>query len=174
MGHMGHGTPRTRSQATPEITSRRRIPVANTEEQPLTQFHPRSSLFVYPQLTQYLQNRLGNGSSRATGAEMAYDHSTKAGNRGDVWKHGLLTLLADKIHVPQRAFHWLETHAGAPIHRLRAGGEWRDGIGSLAEKANLPYVARAIECARRGIYPAGWVLAAERLLLRCEHVVVTA
>ena len=47
---------------------------------------------------------------------MTYNHSKKAGNRGDVLKHAILTLLADQIDIVGETFVWLETHAGAPIH----------------------------------------------------------
>lgn len=105
---------------------------------------------------------------------MDYNHSRKAGNRGDVWKHAILMMIADTIPIRNDEFHWLETHAGAPIHRLQTGGEWQRGIGSILTAKHLAYVARAADFVRNGEYPAGWFLAAERLLHRCERIVVTA
>src|SRR6266850_3813375 len=64
---------------------------------------------------------------------MDYNHSRKAGNRGDVWKHAILMMIADTIPIRNDEFHWFETHAGAPIHRLQTGPfssdsrqDWRD------------------------------------------------
>lgn len=105
---------------------------------------------------------------------MEYDHSRKAGNRGDVWKHAILMMIADTIPIRNDEFHWLEAHAGAPIHRLQAGGEWQGGIGAILTAKNLGYVARAADFVRNGQYPAGWYFAAERLRHRCQRVVVTA
>ena len=105
---------------------------------------------------------------------MSYNHSRKAGNRGDVWKHAILMMLADTIPIRNNEFHWLEAQAGAPIHRLQADGEWQGGVGAILTAKNLAYVARAADFVRNGQYPAGWFLAAERLRDRCERVVVTA
>jgi hypothetical protein len=74
---------------------------------------------------------------------MDYNHSRKAGNRGDVWKHAILMMIADTIPIRNDEFHWLEAQAGAPIHRLQAGGEWQRGIGAIVNAKNLAYVARA-------------------------------
>jgi 23S rRNA A2030 N6-methylase RlmJ len=100
---------------------------------------------------------------------MDYNHARKAGNRGDVWKHAILMLIADSIPIRNDEFHWLEGHAGAPIHRLHLGGEWQRGIGSILTTKNLAYVTRAADFVRKGLYPAGWLLAAERLAkARCR------
>ena len=105
---------------------------------------------------------------------MAYDHAKKAGNQGDVWKHFVLVTLADKLPENSDTVHYIECHAGAPIHKLKQPGEWQNGIGKIIKDAmcNGPYV----EAARKWFpaqYPASWVFVAGRLALRFENVRVT-
>jgi len=103
---------------------------------------------------------------------MEYNHSRKAGNRGDVWKHSVLVALVDAIPISGNAFRWIECHAGAPEHLLKPGGEWERGIGDALRQAKpqSPYYERAAEFVGEGRYPAGWVFAAERLAKRCNQV----
>ena len=103
---------------------------------------------------------------------MAYDHSRKAGNRGDVWKHAVLVALTDAIAADSDSFHYVESHAGAPFHDLKHGREWRHGAGTVAGSASCGsrYVDLAGEWLRTRQYPAGWVFAADRLARRFEHV----
>ena len=62
---------------------------------------------------------------------MLYNHSKKAGNRGDVWKHAILTLIADHIEIKSEKFIWLETHAGAPLHQLHRAASGRRALEPL-------------------------------------------
>lgn len=103
---------------------------------------------------------------------MAYEHSRKAGNRGDVWKHAVLVALTDAIAADSDSFHYVESHAGAPLHDLRHGDEWRLGAGAIAGSASCGsrYAAIAGEWLCTQQYPAGWVFAADRLARRFEHV----
>lgn len=105
---------------------------------------------------------------------MAYDHSRKAGNRGDVWKHAVLVALADAIKTDSDSFRYVESHAGAPLHELKDKGEWRRGVGRIAGNASYDsrYPAIAEEWLRTRRYPAGWAFAADRLARRFEHVEV--
>lgn len=60
----------------------------------------------------------------------AYSHSTKAGNEGDVAKLPVLVAAVNALldgHAGR--FRYADTFAGAPMHRLLAGGEWEKGIG---------------------------------------------
>jgi 23S rRNA A2030 N6-methylase RlmJ len=100
-----------------------------------------------------------------------YDHSRKAGNRGDVWKHAALVALADAILVLSDTCRYVDFHSGAPAHVLRPGGEWGRGIGDarLAAAAN-PYLAMAAAWVRSGQYPAGWVFVVDRLAKRFPQV----
>src|SRR6056297_1992731 len=66
---------------------------------------------------------------------MAYDHSRKAGNLGDIWKHAVLVSIAERIKA-QNDFRYVESHSGAPIHNLTDGGEWRRGIGAIVDKVD--------------------------------------
>ena len=109
---------------------------------------------------------------------MPYDHSRKAGNRGDVWKHFVLVALADAIpHGAggSESFRYFESHAGAPLHDLSDNGEWRHGVGTITQSASddSPYLARAREWLCSQQYPAGWVFVAERLAKRFENVETT-
>ena len=109
---------------------------------------------------------------------MPYDHSRKAGNRGDVWKHFILVALADAIPPGadgSKSFRYVESHAGAPLHSLDNNREWRSGVDTITGNASdaSPYVTRAREWLRTQQYPAGWVFVAERLARRFKDVEVT-
>jgi len=61
-----------------------------------------------------------------------YDHTRKAGNRGDVWKHFTLleTVRALSSTLPAGSvFRYFETHAGGGTYVLQERGEWQSGIG---------------------------------------------
>jgi 23S rRNA A2030 N6-methylase RlmJ len=67
---------------------------------------------------------------------MAYDHSRKIGNRGDLIKHAVL-FAALRYRLGQHGqqdqpFAYAETHAGRPEYVLPDGGEWQHGIGAFA------------------------------------------
>ena len=105
---------------------------------------------------------------------MVYEHSRKAGNCGDVWKHAVLVALTDAIKTNSDPFRYVESHAGAPLHELKDNGEWRHGVGQIAGNASCGsrYPAMAEKWLRTRRYPAGWRFAAERLARRFEHVEV--
>ncbi len=102
---------------------------------------------------------------------MDYSHSRKAGNQGDVWKHAVLLAVADALEVGERVVY-VESHSGAPIHQLIAGGEWHRGVGRVVgshtcESAYRSAVGPGI---RRNEYPASWVFVANRFAARAEAV----
>ena len=103
---------------------------------------------------------------------MAYDHSRKAGNLGDVWKHSVLVALADVVSGNSEPFRYVECHAGAPIHDLTKNVEWRRGVGTLTRDASgdSRYAAMAEEWLERQRYPASWVFVADRLSRRFQQV----
>ena len=105
---------------------------------------------------------------------MDYDHSPKAGNRGDVWKHAVLVALTDAIKTDSDSFRYVESHAGAPFHELKDKGAWQRGVGQIAGDASCGsrYPAMAEKWRRTRRYPAGWRFAADRLARRFEHVEV--
>ena len=103
---------------------------------------------------------------------MAYNHSRKAGNRGDVWKHSVLVALADAMRGNGGPFRYVECHAGAPIHELSENGEWRSGAGTVTRTpcGDCRYAAVARDWLARKRYPASWVFVADRLARRFQHV----
>ncbi len=105
---------------------------------------------------------------------MSYDHSEKAGNEGDVWKHFILTVIAESISIPSNSFHYIDCHSGAPIHDLRNASEWKHGIKQLLEmvgNSDNTYV----NLVRRAFpqYPSGWLFASNILTARVKALRVT-
>jgi 23S rRNA (adenine2030-N6)-methyltransferase len=105
---------------------------------------------------------------------MAYNHSRKAGNLGDVWKHFILVELASVIIKNSDSFCYVESHCGAPIHELADRGEWTRGISEiLKDNSNdFKYLSIAQEWLKTKQYPAGWVFMAHQLTKRFENVEV--
>lgn len=69
---------------------------------------------------------------------MAYDHSKKIGNQGDVVKHAVLAHLVARMlkDTKGKDFVYAESHTGHPEYILPNGGQWTDGIKILGEKLN--------------------------------------
>ena len=106
-----------------------------------------------------------HAQEQKTGLEAGvdYDHSRKAGNRGDVWKHGVLVALAGIIAKHSGQFRYVESHSGAPVHQLKSENkEWKQGVGKAVGHSGR-YASAAKACVEGGRYPAGWVLVAEEL-----------
>jgi 23S rRNA A2030 N6-methylase RlmJ len=106
-------------------------------------------------------------------AKIAYDHGRKAGNRGDVWKHFALVTVIEPL-VRADAFRYIDTHSGAPLHRLGATGEWRRGIGEILNRCTAlrrhGYVETVSEFVDNKAYPSAWWLVVNRVSPRCAHV----
>ena len=102
---------------------------------------------------------------------MPYNHSHNAGNEGDVWKHAVLLVVADTIHVDNDALY-VESHSGAPVHQLRPGGEWQRGVDRVipSSACRLDYGTALKPWLNRREYPASWVLVAKRLAARAKSV----
>lgn len=69
---------------------------------------------------------------------MNYRHAFHAGNFADVMKHALLARILAHLRGKDAPFRVIDTHAGIGLYDLSADeatrtGEWRDGIGRLAE-----------------------------------------
>jgi 23S rRNA A2030 N6-methylase RlmJ len=70
---------------------------------------------------------------------MAYDHSRKIGNRGDVVKHSVLHNCVTHLlshSAENETFVYAESHCGRAGYILPKGGEWKHGIGLLSSKTN--------------------------------------
>ena len=102
---------------------------------------------------------------------MDYSHSRKAGNQGDVWKHAVLTAVADAIDVGEEVLY-VESHSGAPVHELVDGGEWLRGAGRVAgaSAGDSAYGAAIAPWIGRNQYPASWVFVANQLAARAKTV----
>jgi 23S rRNA A2030 N6-methylase RlmJ len=93
-------------------------------------------------------------------------------NRGQVFKHTLLiellrnliTAKSENASSRNFPFHYLETHAGKPLHILPAEGEWQEGMGEYWDKpkketsdfALLKYAPKGRTKLRR--YPSSWAM----------------
>lgn len=105
---------------------------------------------------------------------MTYNHSRKAGNQGDVWKHFVLVELANAIAKESDEFRYVESHSGVPVHELADRGEWRRGIGKIDEdtSCNFKYLSFARKWLKVKQYPSGWIFMASQLAERFARVEV--
>lgn len=105
---------------------------------------------------------------------MSYRHSKHAGNFGDVLKHLFLVetlkyLLETKAAARSRdfTFGYLETHAGEPLHQLKDGGSWEQGIGAYVDKHKegvSSYFDKVVPRVRdKREYPSSWSLVLETI-----------
>ena len=74
---------------------------------------------------------------------LSYRHAFHAGNHADVLKHSVLIALLRYLGQKDKAFWVIDTHAGAGAYALDSAqasklGEYRQGIGRLWERADLP------------------------------------
>jgi 23S rRNA (adenine2030-N6)-methyltransferase len=79
---------------------------------------------------------------------MNYRHAFHAGNFADVFKHIIMARILTHLREKIAPFRVIDTHAGEGLYDLAGDeasrtGEWRDGIGRLAE-AKLPADAAAL------------------------------
>ena len=74
---------------------------------------------------------------------MNYRHAYHAGNFADVVKHVTVLSVLEYLSRKPRPWSYIETHAGRGLYPLDGpeamrGGEWRDGIGRVAQQQDLP------------------------------------
>lgn len=74
---------------------------------------------------------------------LSYRHSFHAGNHADVLKHIVLTLILESLQQKEKAFYYLDTHAGVGRYRLFGNdaekiAEFEQGIARLWGKTDLP------------------------------------
>lgn len=80
---------------------------------------------------------------------MNYRHGFHAGNFADVFKHALLVRLLLYLRRKETPFRVIDTHAGEGAYDLASDeaertGEWRAGVGRLADVSALPREAQEL------------------------------
>lgn len=80
---------------------------------------------------------------------MNYRHAFHAGNFADVFKHALLVRLLVYLKRKETPFRVIDTHAGEGAYDLAADeaertGEWRGGVGRLADLSGASDEVRAL------------------------------
>ncbi|MDQ7989160.1 MAG: 23S rRNA (adenine(2030)-N(6))-methyltransferase RlmJ [Candidatus Dactylopiibacterium sp.] len=91
---------------------------------------------------------------------LSYRHSYHAGNHADVLKHTLQIQLLRHLAQKDKAFWVIDTHAGAGLYALDSVhaeklGEYRDGIGRLWSRSDLPEALAEYVAAVRELNPDG-------------------
>jgi 23S rRNA (adenine2030-N6)-methyltransferase len=74
---------------------------------------------------------------------LSYRHGYHAGNYADVLKHAILLQVLKAMHKKDKAFVYVDTHAGAGAYSLedefaQKTGEYLDGVAKLWDKTDLP------------------------------------
>ncbi|MBS1190247.1 MAG: hypothetical protein H6R10_2039 [Rhodocyclaceae bacterium] len=74
---------------------------------------------------------------------LSYRHAFHAGNHADVLKHLILVQICRYFEQKEAPFWYVDTHAGAGRYALESAhasklGEYRDGIGRLWQRPDLP------------------------------------
>lgn len=74
---------------------------------------------------------------------LSYRHSFHAGNAADVLKHSILIHILQHLQRKEKAFCYVDTHAGAGLYALNSEHaektqEYKQGIGALWQAKNLP------------------------------------
>ena len=97
----------------------------------------------------------------------SYDHATRAGNAGDVWKHFILlavtkALAKKALSQPKsNPFIYVDTHAAEGLYCLPQKGDWQRGLGAirphLKRHPKWPYFP-ALSRFDESIYPGSWHL----------------
>src|SRR6187402_2094976 len=76
-------------------------------------------------------------------AMLSYRHAFHAGNHADVLKHAVVVQLLQYLGQKDKAFWYIDTHAGAGVYSLADGyatktGEYETGVAKLWGKRDLP------------------------------------
>ncbi|MFC0399013.1 23S rRNA (adenine(2030)-N(6))-methyltransferase RlmJ [Paraburkholderia rhizosphaerae] len=76
---------------------------------------------------------------------LSYRHAFHAGNHADVLKHAVLVQLLRYLGQKDKAYWYIDTHAGAGVYALKEGyaaksGEFTSGIEKLWKRDDLPPV----------------------------------
>lgn len=91
---------------------------------------------------------------------LSYRHAFHAGNYADVLKHLTLVLTTNHMGQKDAPYWYIDTHAGAGRYDLQGAaadklGEYRDGIGRLWERKDLPPAVEEYVAAIRTFNPNG-------------------
>lgn len=91
---------------------------------------------------------------------LSYRHSYHAGNHADVLKHTIQIQLLQYLTQKDKPFWVIDTHAGAGVYALDSVhaeklGEYRDGIGRLWSRQDLPAPVAEYVDAVRSLNPDG-------------------
>lgn len=99
---------------------------------------------------------------------MADAHNRKAGNKGDVWKHFVLTTVVNALLTSKNAdqsFSYVDTHCSLGAFSLVGADEWRKGIGRFFDNdwklANHPYFEIERRASELGKYFGSWMIVKE-------------
>jgi 23S rRNA (adenine2030-N6)-methyltransferase len=91
---------------------------------------------------------------------LSYRHVFHAGNHADVLKHAVLLAVLDYLNQKDKPYWVIDTHAGAGGYRFDTGrsrthAEYRDGIGRLWDRQDLPSLLAAYVAVVRSDNPDG-------------------
>lgn len=91
---------------------------------------------------------------------LSYRHAYHAGNFADVLKHTVMAALAQSLTRKDKPFFYLDTHAGAGGYDLASvaaekTGEWRQGIGRIWSRPDLPAMLQPYLDVVRAMNPDG-------------------
>jgi 23S rRNA A2030 N6-methylase RlmJ len=99
-----------------------------------------------------------------------YDHSRKAGNAADVWKHFWFCEVLNRLQpAPSGRVSILDTHCGTGLFQRDDAEQWDDGIGRFTGTAatSLGHFGRIVTpYLQADLYPGSWLLAADVLKSR--------
>lgn len=91
---------------------------------------------------------------------LSYRHAFHAGNHADVLKHLVLTQILQYLNLKDKAWWYVDTHAGAGVYDLsseyaRKNAEYETGIARLWGRADLPEALADYLAIVRGLNPDG-------------------
>ncbi len=105
---------------------------------------------------------------------MNYHHLYHAGNFADVFKHSILTLLAQSLLVKEKPFCYLDTHAGTGLYNLHEPAaqktkEYETGLLRLLNQPNHPSILNFYLKIIQELNPRGGAEADSLPRAACEH-----
>lgn len=91
---------------------------------------------------------------------LSYRHAFHAGNHADVLKHAVLVQLLRYLGQKDKAYWYIDTHAGAGVYSLVEGyatktAEFETGIAKLWQRTDLPEVLEDYLAQIRALNPDG-------------------